>query len=293
MGGKTYVISLPAPWIKKYGIKKGEELDVEEQGGSIIITTPKGIATPKRFEMDITDFEPILPKTLANIYKNGYSEIFIKSSNPLLIKKVEDYFNKYFIGLEVVKQEKNSCLIKQIALTTTEEFDNILRRTFLSIISLQEKVLEGIKAKNKAILREAIEQDKLVNNMLALCKSLLNRRNYKDYKDTTYVYCLCEALQNIADEHKLIAEYILSHKLKIKQEIRDYETTIEIFKQFYEMYYKYEQQILIELSKKTKDSKNTLYNLFNKKYDQRVLHANIRILDLIYDMLSFKLSMSL
>jgi phosphate uptake regulator len=290
MGGKTYIISLPAPWIKKYGIKKGDELNIEEHGGSIVITTPSGITAPKQFEIDITDFEPILPKTLANIYKNGYSEIFIKSSKPEIITKVENYFNKYFIGLEVVKLEKNSCLIKQIALTTPEEFDNILRRTFLSIISLQEKILEGIKTKNRNLLKEAIEQDKLVNNMLALCKSLLNMRNYRY---TTYVYCLCEALQNLADEHKLIAEYIITHKVKLTKEIKDYEHSINLFKRFYELYYKYEQQELIDISKQAKSSRDALYGFFNKKIDQRLLHSYVRIFDLIYEMLSFKLSMEL
>ena len=64
MGGKTYIVSLPAPWIKRYGIKKGTELDVEESGSSIIISTKSGVSIPERFEIDITDFEPILAKSI-------------------------------------------------------------------------------------------------------------------------------------------------------------------------------------------------------------------------------------
>lgn len=293
MGGKTYIISLPAPWIKRYGIKKGTELDVEESGSSIIISTNSGVFIPERFEIDITDFEPILAKVLANIYKNGYPEILIKSSKPELLRKVEGYFNKYFIGLEVVKLEKNLCLIKQISSASSEEFNNLFRRVFSSINSMQEKVFEGIKMKDTELLKESVEQDKVNNNMLALCKYMLNIRKYSPYRNTTYMYCLCEALQNLADEHKLIAEYIMKKKPKLKDELKSYEKTVELFKRFYDLYYNYDKQNFVEVTINAKNLRNGFYLLFNTKFDQRLLYSLTSIADLIHEMLSFKLSMEL
>jgi len=40
--GKTMVVSLPSAWVKKYGIKKGEEVEVEERGAEISVSTKRG-----------------------------------------------------------------------------------------------------------------------------------------------------------------------------------------------------------------------------------------------------------
>ena len=45
MGGKTYVVSLPAEWIKKHRLKKGQELEVSEDIGKVIISA--GSLKPK------------------------------------------------------------------------------------------------------------------------------------------------------------------------------------------------------------------------------------------------------
>lgn len=293
MGGKTYVISIPATWIKKYGIKKGDELDVEEEGTKIIINTKKGASFANRFDRNLTDFETILPRVLANVYKKGYTEIMIKSDNSHLIKKAEEYFNKYFIGFEVVKSDQNSCLIKQVAETSGEEFDNLLKRVFYSILSMQELISTGLKDNNKENLKEAICKDELINNLLALCKHLLNAKKYKNDDNLTYLYCICESLQNIADEHKLLAEYILKSKVRLKEEIKVYEEENNLFKQFYEVYYQFKVEPFIEASKKARDIRNKLYSFFDKKFEPRVLYSLIRMADLTHEMLSFKLSMEL
>ena len=55
MGGKTYVLSLPSNWIKKYRIQKGEELDVEERGNQIIVSTDR---SSEDYEKDV-DFSEL------------------------------------------------------------------------------------------------------------------------------------------------------------------------------------------------------------------------------------------
>ena len=42
-GAATMTISLPAPWIKKFGLKEGDELNIEEKGKLIEITTERSI----------------------------------------------------------------------------------------------------------------------------------------------------------------------------------------------------------------------------------------------------------
>ena len=40
----TQLISLPRKWALKYGIKKGDELDVEEQGSNVLVSTSRDLS---------------------------------------------------------------------------------------------------------------------------------------------------------------------------------------------------------------------------------------------------------
>lgn len=292
-GGKTYVISLPLDWIKKFGIKKGKEIDISENEGNLVLSQNSGVALTTKIEIDITPYERILGRTLSAIYKNGYSEVVLKSENKALLKKVEAYFNHYFIGMESVNIEKNRCVLKQIAPASEEEFDNLFRKMLLALISMGSNVIEGLKTRDGDLLREAIEQDKVNNNSIALCKHILITKKIGKNRNALYLYCLCESLQNFADEHKFIASYSLNEKLRLKEEIFFYEKLQELFNKWYELFYKYDATEMTELTIQIKEFRGSLYSQFNKKLDQKVLYSLMRIADILHEMLSFRLSMAL
>jgi len=41
LAGKTMVVSLPAEWIRKFKVNKGDEVELKEEGKRIIINTDK------------------------------------------------------------------------------------------------------------------------------------------------------------------------------------------------------------------------------------------------------------
>ncbi|MBU4502331.1 MAG: AbrB/MazE/SpoVT family DNA-binding domain-containing protein, partial [Nanoarchaeota archaeon] len=77
MAGKTMLVSLPAPWVKKFGIKKGDELELEEGNQNIIISTKKDYSASK-IKIDISDLDTqVIKWTLSAIHKSGYDEVEI------------------------------------------------------------------------------------------------------------------------------------------------------------------------------------------------------------------------
>ena len=52
----TQLISLPRKWTLKYNIQKGDELEVEENGNKIQISTEK-VQEPGNIEVDITGLD--------------------------------------------------------------------------------------------------------------------------------------------------------------------------------------------------------------------------------------------
>jgi len=48
----TQLISLPRKWAVRYQVKKGDELNIEEQGSTLIVSTQNEIAT-KKITLDV------------------------------------------------------------------------------------------------------------------------------------------------------------------------------------------------------------------------------------------------
>ena len=53
LADKTSVVSLPSKWIKNYKVEKGDELDLEEIGNSILIKPSKQQTEIKKIEINI------------------------------------------------------------------------------------------------------------------------------------------------------------------------------------------------------------------------------------------------
>ena len=48
----TAVISLPSKWVKKYGVKKGDEIEVGEEESRLIVTAEQ-TGSPKKQEIEV------------------------------------------------------------------------------------------------------------------------------------------------------------------------------------------------------------------------------------------------
>ena len=55
-GRATLTISLPSKWLKTFGLKAGDDIDIEEKGADLIVKTERGVTTDGdwRFSADGT-----------------------------------------------------------------------------------------------------------------------------------------------------------------------------------------------------------------------------------------------
>ena len=159
IANSTQLISLPRKWSQKYGVKKGDELEVEENGNKIVIGTEKGVSL-ETVEIDITGLDrSSIMYYIRSIYRMGYDEIKVNFNNPTTIhyrlneKKsviavIHTEVNR-LVGVEIVQQKENFCIIKDLSPNPPiAEFDNILRRIFLLITDATKELVEGIKSRN-------------------------------------------------------------------------------------------------------------------------------------------------
>ena len=82
LAGKTSVISLPNSWIKKWGINKGDELELIEKGNALNIKTTNPSNVGKDIILNTEELGVFDKRYIADLYKYGYDEIKVIYDNP-------------------------------------------------------------------------------------------------------------------------------------------------------------------------------------------------------------------
>ena len=216
LANQTLVVSLPSKWVKEQGIKKGDEIDIEERGRELIIGNKGKIEETKKI-INIEEFGIMKNRIVLSNYLKGLDELEIRFTKPDQVEEIKNRVINELIGFEIVKQTPNSLILKEIADSSDQSFEIILRRIFLIMMSNSEELLNSLK-ENKRNLDHIISTDLTINKLCYYCIRILNKRGYKNYREIPMIYSLILTLENIGDVHKNIAKEIIEGKLKLKKE---------------------------------------------------------------------------
>ncbi len=219
-GPSTYIVSLPSKWVKEYGIRKGDELEVEESGNEITINTKTGKEL-RPVSIDVKGYGNIAQRLLAALYKIGYDSIQVQLSSTEERLVVSDTVNDLFIGFEIIEEGKNHVTIKQITFADDESFKDMVRRAFLFLLAIAEDGLEAIKKGDKKQIQDISLRDVNVNKLTTYCRRYINKRGAKTFQDrTTSLYFIVESLEKIGDVYRDIALLLAAQKsLKLNQDV--------------------------------------------------------------------------
>lgn len=263
LAGKTLIVSLPSKWVKKHGIKKGEEIELEEEGRRLIIKSEgKGEKTTKF--LDAKDLNLVLNKTIGGLYKAGYDEIEITYYSPKQYSVIRDVLNKTCMGYEIIRHGQRTILIRNLSELHSQEFENLLRRLFLTLLSSAEDALEYIKESNFKGMEEIVLRDPLINKYSDLCRRILNLKGHENTKKTTSYYYICENLEKTGDGYKDLMQFMVDNKIKkldkfslgLMAEINRY------LRLFYELFYKFSLKGLEEFESVSAKIKKDFQRLF-------------------------------
>ena len=143
IGPSTLMISLPSKWAKKYGLKKGDELDILENNEKLIVSTQDEISK-KELEINVSSLDLMLYRLIGAVYKSGYEQVKIVFNTPKQLETIYDVLRKTCIGFEIIEQSKNFIVIKEISKPEQQEFENVLRRNFLFLLSVANDSLDSV-----------------------------------------------------------------------------------------------------------------------------------------------------
>lgn len=291
MAGKTMVVSLPADWVKRFNIKKGEEIDLIESGSKLIVGTGKSLQEEK-IKIKISGPSKLIRRYIGNLYKKGYDEIDVRFDDMTVLKEIEKHL-ELFVGFEIVEHGKNYCIIKDIAYGKESELNTMFRKSFFTTLSLADESLIAIQKKEYDKLKEIARLEYNQNKQYIFCLRILNKYGYKLHKKYAFMYLLVERLEEICDEYRYICDYLYvnGRKLKVKEEILKFFKDVNgMLKLLYDCYYLELDEKKIEDTIKIKEKLAKqgfdLLSLKSKPQEIVILHHLINLTDKIYEALS-------
>ena len=287
IANSTQLISLPRKWTQRYGIKKGDELEIEENNNKLTVKIEKEVEL-KSIEVDVTNLNrTMILYYMQNLYRMGYDEVKVIFNNSLtkhlrtdkevnVISVLHKEVNR-LLGFEIIQQRDNFALIKDISNSSIKEFDNVLRRVFLLLNDASTDLLKGVNELNTTLLETIEEKHDSITKFISYCLRLLNKYGYSDYKKTSVIYHILGTLDRAADVFKYAARDLLKfkHKLNIKT-IQLFEMIDKQIKLFSEFFFKFDLKKIDELY----NNRNKFLVLLNQQsskipYDELVLISRL------------------
>ena len=252
IANSTQLVSLPRKWCKKLNIKKGDELDVQEKGSQIVVSA-EGNKEHERIHLNIKHLEPMTGRFIHAMYKRGVDEIKVNFDKQKELEIVQKALGKETVGYEIVEQGKDFCIIKNVS-GDLEDFDPILRRTFLLLITMAEAGLAALKSKNVDNFRSLLPLEESNNRFTTTCRRFINKQNTDALVGP--LYYIIEDLENIADQYKYLYQYLATLDLKKAKispaAIELFNTANEMLKMYYSTFYKIDKDNIAELGRTRK-----------------------------------------
>lgn len=291
LAGRTLLVSLPAKWADANGVKKGNELEIVEDGHRLIVNT-EAKSKIETAELDADALGILLSRYIHALYKKGIDEIKIHYSDPKTADVIRNSLLNEVVGYEIVSQTPKSCDIKLITSGNLSEFDNLLRRTFLLLISMAEECALAIKNKDFEHLSKTALLEETNNRLTTICRRSLNKWGAENFSKVGPIYYIIEDLENLADEYKYLCKGLYglrTHKQIIRPEILNVlEKTNEMLRLFYESFYKFEINKFIAVYEMRKKIVSMALDLIeNKKPNPSefyILHHSLVILQKVFCM---------
>ncbi|MDP2749626.1 MAG: AbrB/MazE/SpoVT family DNA-binding domain-containing protein [Nanoarchaeota archaeon] len=304
-GNDTLTITLPKKWVKKTGLKGGDEINVEELYDSLVIGNKKE-ETNQEIDIDVSNLDrSTINLLIQSRYRYGYDTINILTSTPFashyrINKKVSTSSVVYnivnrFVGAEVVSASEKNFVIKKITDESIGEFENLLRRIFRLVNEMIDSFIQGAKENNMDILESIEFQHINLKKFINFCLRLLNKYGYEDSRKTCFYFNLISLLSKLEDIIKNHGRYVVKYSLKLKSP-QFFELLNNIKKSindYYDLFYNYNTAKITTLNKNRDFFREHLFKYSKElsKDENIIIGGMSQIIELIIDMTETRIAL--
>ena len=228
--------------IENFGKKLKEDYLKKDQMSCIEVDCSSSIEKDILANQIVIDFKrkgSIIHRTLSSLYKSGYDEIKVIFENHSELDIIQKTINQELIGFEIIEQGKEYIIVKQVSNISHSEFEAMLRRTFIFLLSNADECLEALKINDFTILKNLIIRDITVNKLTDYCRRSLNKKE-GHFKHNGPGYVIIELLEKIGDGYRDLCKYVSKNEIKINKLIIELLSEINsLLRDVYKLFYSF------------------------------------------------------
>ena len=303
-GHNTLTVTLPSEWTKKLHLDAGDEVDIIENSGSLTINGKQHNGF-KSTTIDISGLSiPMVWRFFQSAYREGYDEIKLvydkskkdyesaynfyasqfsytrmgeKPMKKTPIDMITELVNR-FIGIAIIDNGENYCTVREMGEITSKEFDNSLRRIFLLILELFDKLIALLKSNQAgdiSICKTLHTMDINIDRFIDYCCRINNKINDSSFqKNKPLIFSTLFLLELLGDEFKYIGNHLSHSKIKVDEIVDFAESVKRHFEMYYHTFYKFDRNEVIKFGEND-------YKIYNdhfavKEYKNRDVNSIFR-----------------
>ncbi|HII71263.1 TPA: AbrB/MazE/SpoVT family DNA-binding domain-containing protein [Candidatus Woesearchaeota archaeon] len=296
---------MPKSWVTQNKVKKGDELEITEQGSKLIISSDSAQEVLSTV-IDVTGLDRTsILFYIRSAYRRGYDVIDIRYSEPHTKhlrtgakKKISSVVHEEvsrLVGVEVIQQKEDSCMIKSISQTTSDDFQNILRRIFILLTDFADDISNGYKEANTGLLESAEEKHDNITKFISYSLRLLNKTNDYSPSERTMMYHAVASLENIVDALKWGGRrgHQSKNKRFNKKTLEIVEMIMKSIGMYYDFFYKFDSRKVGVLYKHRHDIREDIEKIIGTLPigEAIIINELSRILETIVSLTEIKMGM--
>lgn len=206
VGINTLTVSLPSKWAERNKIKQGDEVEVEEKEGHLVLSTElKG--EDKEITIHIADDSAKYTQShISRLYRYGYSKIIITYEDPDVLSNIKNVVNN-LIGADIIDASMNRCVIRIFPIDEKElDFDQILAKMIYTLKytfdTLKKDINDNKFRSEKTIIELRDTNWKLKDYILR--KAYVKRIDYEEYSILNHLsFCYEKVGTNVKGFYKM------------------------------------------------------------------------------------------
>jgi len=217
-GNQAFTLTLPIDWVRKNKVDKNLELDVKEEGKSLLINS-SGEVEGGRVKLDLSGQNTrVIFIHVSSLYAKGIDEIEIISKEDISQKLIKAAANT--IGYAVVLQEKERYIIKDISGGKYPDIEEIFKRVFQMILMFYEACMNDVFGEEKETADNLKLRDREINKFCLYLQRAINKMSYPDAIRGRSLFTYAFELEKISDEVERAWRTNVQYKIKKTKEIK-------------------------------------------------------------------------
>ncbi|HJO15205.1 MAG TPA: hypothetical protein QGG70_04100, partial [Candidatus Pacearchaeota archaeon] len=227
-GAATMMISLPSKWIRKNELNKGDEIDLEERDGNILLRTSSVLKHKKEVILEITpenkdDFKNLV----LHAYKRGADRVIIRGVNRESLKVIQK-ISRRLLGFELTDQEGDTVILESLTEPADGTFNIMIKKIFLVFQDQIDDIIEDFTSGKYENEKE--NEDSYFNGdrLIQFCRRILTKSSRT--QSSVLQWGFVTTLSMVHNEIDYMYKYGLENKLKVESK------TINLLKEYKENY---------------------------------------------------------